>query len=130
MLAQGASSGSGLIPLYYVTAIVVAVLSIIWGSYKWYTQRKKEWTDGGKHAAEQAAALQSNTEAAKANTETAKRNTMAIEQLTGELRNFVDESRRRFDHQDSVLADHAHRITRLENGRAPRPSRAKASLGP
>lgn len=101
LAASSGTSGSNLVPLYYIVSIIVPLVATAYGAMRWYRSQRKVWTQEGVHAQKQADALAANTEAAKKNTE-------AIGSLTAEMRDFVQETR-------AQLNSHGHRIERLED---------------
>lgn len=101
VIASSQQPGDNLVPLYYISAIVVSVGTAIWALAKWFDKQKQKWAREATHDAHLADELRANTEAAKGNTD-------AIRHLAGRMDNFAVKV-------EAELNGHDNRIARLED---------------
>lgn len=95
--------GDSLLPLYYMSAIIVSVGTAVWGLLRWHEQQRQKWQAEAANDAHIGDELKNNTEAAKRNTE-------AIDRLSVKLDQFASRV-------DAQLSDHNSRISRMEGSR-------------
>jgi hypothetical protein len=94
------SDGDNLVPLYYISAIVVSVGTAIWALARWFDKQKQKWQHEATHDAHLGDELRANTDAAEHNTE-------AIKNLANEMGAFASKA-------ETELNGHSNRLGRLE----------------
>lgn len=108
LLAAGSQPGDNLVPLYYISAIIISVGTAVWALARWFDRQRSKWANEATHDAHLSDELRANTDAAKTNTEAAKSNTAAIDNLATRLESFAVKV-------ETELNGHNSRISRLED---------------
>jgi hypothetical protein len=108
--AAQSSPGDNLIPAYYLTGIVSAVvvsLGGVWGVRRWFTGQRQKWTAEGERQRKHTEAMEANTKAAEANTK-------AIGALGRQLDRFQGETNTALHEHAGQLRDHDRRLHHVE----------------
>lgn len=100
LILAASQPGDNLVPLYYITAIIISVGTGIWGLSRWFEKQRTKWQQEATHDAHISEELAANTAAAM-------KNTAAITLLTQEMGAFAQRV-------DKELNGHGNRISRLE----------------
>jgi hypothetical protein len=108
------SGGSELVPLYYLAGIGTFVAVGVGGVRSYLSRQQAKWVAEGAKEANLAEKLDTNTKAADNNSLAIQDNTRAIAGLGVEFREFVQESRHRFNTVDERLATLDGRVGRVE----------------
>lgn len=93
-------AGSDLVPLYYLASIGVAVGGGVAGVRSYLGRQREKWLDEGKKEASLAKELEQNSLGMKQNTEAIEGLSNEMRRVATDLREFTQESRRRFDSGD------------------------------
>jgi hypothetical protein len=118
LLALVAATGGGggstdLVPLYYITGTIGALVGVWYGLAKWYSGAKTRWLEEGQSKRKQTEALDANTRAAKENSE-------ALKALAAKLEHFESEVLHEQAAIRAELNGQGQRLTTLERRRQPR----------
>lgn len=108
LLAAGSQPGDNLVPLYYISAIIISVGTAVWALARWFDRQRSKWANEATHDAHLSDELRANTDAARVNTEAAKSNTTAIDNLAIRMESFAVKV-------ETELNGHNNRISRLED---------------
>lgn len=97
------AAGGDLTPVYYIVSIGGVLVTGLWSMRKYISSQKEKWTKEGKSQADLTSAIDHLNDSAKANATATERNTRAIDKLSGDLRNFSDQTVRQLNAQDGRL---------------------------
>jgi uncharacterized protein HemX len=103
-----ANPGNDILTFYYLVGAIATALGVAYGVLRFYARQRDRWTQEGKQRAEQAAAVE-------ANSEKLEENTKAIAVLTQKLDDFIGSVR-------TELNGLGHRVNRLEDYRGEPPA--------